>query len=83
MLLELWVLSIVEVSALEPKPPSEVKKVASYGQFLSYLCNFKTFMTEAVIVLGRYGDDARWGRGNGIFLQGAEGERNNSTNAAA
>ena len=44
-------------------------------------------MTEVVRVLRRYGgDDAWWGRGNGIFFQEAEGERgerNNSTNAAA
>ena len=32
-------------------------------------------MTEVVRILRRYGDDARWGRGNGIFFQGAEGER--------
>ena len=38
-------------------------------------------MTEVVRILRRYDDDARWGRGNGIFFQGAEGERNNSTNA--
>ena len=57
-----------------------------YGEFLSYLCNFKTFMTEGVRVLRRYGGgDAKWGRGNGIFFQaqGAEGEKNNSTNTAA